>query len=492
MQLISLFSGVGGFEYAAELMGWKVVSSCEINPFGRSVLKYYWPDAFHHDNVKTIDYNIINKLLNKNEPTILVAGFPCQPFSAAGKRLGTEDDRYGWPDCLRAIREVRPEWCLFENVRGLTNWNGGLVFDQVQADLENEGYEVTPFLLPACAVNAPHRRDRIWFVAYSSIIRCRGGCNNWKERHLQGNIRFTKEDQSEWNRRQCGTGKVGSVTSDTTNTRIEGMRPERENEIHGSGIVTDTKRESSKWVRSEQCEYSEQEQRKFGRNCSEMGYTRNVADTDGIRLRGESDGIGKSGFFSQESQRNYWANFPTQSPVCQRNDGISNRLARYITKELYNEISNTSKENRIENLPEMWKHIQQEEVWQKVRRFYALESKDILFQTMQLYQTGNDPQIQLSPFSEKFSKETMRYLQKHREFRRSPQGRKLEKQRPEKLGNIVSFLPHEIALAARRFEAATSKFETWHRQESIKAYGNAVVPQLVLQIFKAIEKYNNL
>jgi DNA (cytosine-5)-methyltransferase 1 len=84
----------------------------------------------------------------------------------AGKRLGKEDDRHLWPEMLRAIREIQPTWVVGENVRGLINWNGGMVFNEVQADLEAEGYEVLPFLLPACGVNAPHRRDRIWFVAY--------------------------------------------------------------------------------------------------------------------------------------------------------------------------------------------------------------------------------------------------------------------------------------------------------------------------------------
>lgn len=97
---------------------------------------------------------------------IISGGFPCQPFSHAGKRKGTDDERHLWPEMLRIIREVQPTWVVGENVSGIVNWDGGLVFEQVQADLETEGYEVTSFILPACAVNAPHRRDRVWFVAY--------------------------------------------------------------------------------------------------------------------------------------------------------------------------------------------------------------------------------------------------------------------------------------------------------------------------------------
>lgn len=160
----SLFSGIGGFDLASEWMGWENVFHCEWNEFGQKVLKYYWPKAITYNDITKTDFTI-----HRGTIDILTGGFPCQPYSSAGKRLGKEDSRHLWPEMLRTIREIQPTWVVGENVRGLTNWNGGLVFDEVQADLENEGYEVTPFLLPACAVNAPHRRDRIWFVAYSSI-----------------------------------------------------------------------------------------------------------------------------------------------------------------------------------------------------------------------------------------------------------------------------------------------------------------------------------
>jgi DNA (cytosine-5)-methyltransferase 1 len=157
----SLFSGIGGFDLAAEWMGWTNVFHCEINEFGQKILKYYWPDAKSHNDIKTTDFSIYRGLID-----VLSGGFPCQPYSTAGKRLGKEDERHLWPEMLRAIREIQPRYVVGENVRGLTNWNGGVVFDEVQADLEAEGYEVLPFLLPACGVNAPHRRDRIWFIAY--------------------------------------------------------------------------------------------------------------------------------------------------------------------------------------------------------------------------------------------------------------------------------------------------------------------------------------
>jgi DNA (cytosine-5)-methyltransferase 1 len=165
----SLFSGIGGFDLAAEWMGWENKFHCEINPFGQRVLKYYWPNAISYYDIKQTDFTIWRGKLD-----ILTGGFPCQPYSTAGKRKGKEDDRHLWPEMLRAIREIQPRWIVGENVRGLTNWNGGLVFDEVQADLEAEGYEVLPFLLPAAGVGAPHRRDRIWFIAYRSDSGTKG------------------------------------------------------------------------------------------------------------------------------------------------------------------------------------------------------------------------------------------------------------------------------------------------------------------------------
>jgi DNA (cytosine-5)-methyltransferase 1 len=178
MKHISLFSGIGGFDLAAEWAGWTNVASCEINDFGSKVLEYYWPKAYHHRDIHTLTGQILNDEIQqrfgadwKADGTILTGGFPCQPYSTAGKRLGKEDERHLWPKMLRVIWEVQPEWIVGENVRGLVSWSGGLVFEEVWADLEAIGYEVQPFILPAASVNAPHKRERVWFVAYSNSKR---------------------------------------------------------------------------------------------------------------------------------------------------------------------------------------------------------------------------------------------------------------------------------------------------------------------------------
>lgn len=155
----SLFSGGGGFDLAAEKMGWENIFHCEKDMFCQTILQHYWPDAAAYEDIGDFDATPY-----KGRIDIITGGFPCQPFSAAGKRAGTADDRYLWPAMYRVIREVKPRWVVCENVYGLLNWNEGLVFDTVQSDLESEGYEVASYVLPASGVNAPHQRYRVWIV----------------------------------------------------------------------------------------------------------------------------------------------------------------------------------------------------------------------------------------------------------------------------------------------------------------------------------------
>jgi len=159
---IGLFEGIGGFSLAANWMGWKTVAWCEWNEFGQEILKYYFPEAEGFGDITKTDFT---KYANTID--ILTGGFPCQPYSVAGLRKGKEDIRHLWPEMLRAIREIKPRYVIGENVSGLVNWNKGMVFHEVQTDLEAEGYEVWPYILPACAVNAEHQRERVWFIAHA-------------------------------------------------------------------------------------------------------------------------------------------------------------------------------------------------------------------------------------------------------------------------------------------------------------------------------------
>lgn len=207
MTVGNLFNGIGGFALAAAWLKWENIMHCEIDPFCNRVMNYHFPNSFQHEDIRTTDFTIWRGKID-----LLTGGFPCQPYSTAGKRKGTADDRHLWPEMLRAIREIQPRWIVGENVRGLINWNKGLVFDQVQADLEAEGYEVIPFLLPAAGVGAPHRRYRIWPVAYSGNFLQPAGLDDRGHKKETGGSEDEDQQQAKWNengqrvRAEPGTG----------------------------------------------------------------------------------------------------------------------------------------------------------------------------------------------------------------------------------------------------------------------------------------------
>jgi DNA (cytosine-5)-methyltransferase 1 len=205
----SLFSGIGGFDLAAEWMGWENVFHCEWNEFGQKILKHYWPNAISYGDITKTDFSI-----HRGKIDVLTGGFPCQPYSLAGKRKGKEDERHLWPEMLRAIREISPTYIVGENVYGLVNWNVGLVFNEVQTDLEAQGYEVIPVILPACGVNAPHRRDRVWFIAYA-------GSQQFQKRTPERNIQDTAKEKTRMDNRTERPSYVGDATDTNIDIRCE-------------------------------------------------------------------------------------------------------------------------------------------------------------------------------------------------------------------------------------------------------------------------------
>ena len=165
MKVLDLFSGIGGFSLGLEWAGMSTVAMCEKDPYCRKILAKHWPDLTIHDDIRNLDGKRYAESID-----LVCGGFPCQPFSVAGKRKGTNDDRHLWPEMLRVIKESRPRWVIGENVFGFVN----MALDDVQADLEREHYEVRKFVLPAVAVDAKHRRDRIILVAYPNNTGVQG------------------------------------------------------------------------------------------------------------------------------------------------------------------------------------------------------------------------------------------------------------------------------------------------------------------------------
>lgn len=312
----SLFSGIGGFDLAAEWAGWQNAFHCEWNEFGQKILKYYWPNAESYGDITKTDFTIW-----RNRIDVLTGGFPCQPYSTAGKRLGKADERHLWPEMLRAIREIQPPWVVGENVRGLTTWNGGLVFDEVQADLEAEGYEVLPFLLPASGVNAPHERYRIWFIAYSA--------SNRRKRTGQGiEIEKGLQQRPESAGKLAGRFEGLCFQGNATNTEFKGFQKSKPGEQFEQLLDAernDTQNDTSNAfdTRLQRHELDGtfnqgKEREQTFRPVAEFFESCNVANSDAARERRNER--------KSKSEGNIWEQFPTESPICGRNDGLSARL----------------------------------------------------------------------------------------------------------------------------------------------------------------------
>lgn len=287
----SLFSGIGGFDLAAEWMGWENVFHCEWMEFPRKVLDYYWPNADSHIDICKTDFK---KYANTID--ILTGGFPCQPFSLAGKRKGTNDERYLWHEMLRAIQEIKPKFVIAENVFGITNIDGGLVFEQVCLDLEAEGYEVQPFIIPAAAKNAPHRRDRVWFVAYSNSRRLEGSTEvGWNSINAEweGEFRNATNSDSDGQQRSNSEHEINS-----SERGINALGNIEQSIVDGN--ATDT--------------------------CCiglERGIQTRINDKQGWNIQ-QGREIGK--YIFENRSRIQFQNFPTVSPICNGNDGIPDRL----------------------------------------------------------------------------------------------------------------------------------------------------------------------
>jgi len=162
LSLLDLFSGIGGFSLGMEATKRiNTVAFCEKDEYCRKVLKKHWSNTQQYIDIRDIDGTKISA-------DIISGGFPCQPFSVAGKRKGTTDDRYLWDEMLRVITEVKPKWVVGENVQGIINIDNGLVLRQVQTDLEAQGFQVQCFLIPASGIGAWHKRNRVWIIANSN------------------------------------------------------------------------------------------------------------------------------------------------------------------------------------------------------------------------------------------------------------------------------------------------------------------------------------
>lgn len=386
MNHASLFSGIGGAEVAASMMGWQNLFHCEIQEFPRKVLDYWFPNSESYEDITKTDFT---KWHGKVD--VLTGGFPCQPFSLAGRRKGADDNRYLWPQMLRAIRQIHPTWVVGENVNGIKTMvescqvtqmgrsdylfeenhlyreESRFTLDKICADLEAEGYSVQPIVIPACAIGAPHRRDRVWIIAHRSDPRAEtvqqegqdGICSARPSTHTQcdghspqghGNQRArAKKSKKRKNRpqsrsRRHGSGKTSTYTLQHRRHEVhqdhQSQFPDgaRSNSLSGQWSSSHSYGNGSKTLQPSEgtertgCKRDVQpKERSTSPEWTDRlsRLQRHDAHAISERLEGMYQSWGEESErkcvwrdFARHCEEGHWKHFPTQSPVCRGNDGI--------------------------------------------------------------------------------------------------------------------------------------------------------------------------
>lgn len=365
MNHASLFSGIGGAEVAASMMGWQNLFHCEIQEFPRKVLQYWFPNSESYEDITKTDFT---KWHGKVD--VLTGGFPCQPFSLAGRRKGADDNRYLWPQMLRAIRQIHPTWVVGENVNGIKTMvescqvtqmgrtdylfeenylyreESRFTLDKICADLEAEGYSVQPIVIPACAIGAPHRRDRVWIVARkipTTPSHPNSSNDSRRPEEIQG--KSQKERLSERNDIRK-PGFTSDVLGHVVHTQCDGYssqghgnqrarakkskkwknRPQSRPRRHGSGKTLAYALQH----RSHEVHQDHQSQFPDGARTNSLGGQRSSPHSYGFGwdkgeheyARSQKTQQGQFQPGGADSPQSRWRNFPTQSPVCRGNDGI--------------------------------------------------------------------------------------------------------------------------------------------------------------------------
>lgn len=358
MKHASLFSGIGGFDLAAEWAGFTNVFHCEIDPFCQKVLNHHFPNSISYENVKTTDFT-----RHRGEITVLSGGFPCQPFSVSGKRKGANDDRYLWPEMLRVIREIRPAWIIGENVNGITSMvlppqevgvesetadgDAGcvseFVVERICKELEEEGYAVQPLVIPACGVGAPHKRDRVWFLAHRTDSRSeavqQAGTNRVLsagsaahpdcDRRKEGRTNSGEQEENP----QIGAGIFGQferLIQECTASYSIGDRCDLGGDHLQGGQVSDdgvgiAPQDKPQWRGGERraCEVGTDDRNASYSDC--LGRNE-VEFHNGEFEESQQAECRQVKFSGADSSQNWWREFPTQSPVCSGDDGLSSGL----------------------------------------------------------------------------------------------------------------------------------------------------------------------
>ena len=559
MKHIDLFSGIGGFALAIDNIFYEEKNEhifCDNDKFCQAVLKKHWPEAQIIGDIRTFTNaeseqthapeqrglhtkpgiqdsgsGIIANTRSeesgrlssserealaearKSGVFILTGGFPCQPFSQAGRRKGTADDRYLWPEMFRVIRDFKPTWVIGENVRGLVTWNEGMVLEQVCADLESIGYEVQPIIIPAVAVNAPHRRDRVWIVANTTD----GG---------RGDGKTTKNEKGHATQPEHAGKLEGGFErphSNAPNSRLQYGSERRDERMETdkakrTTCPTDSERQSENGGDVADSSSKGGERRKPRKprkpTQSEEGLFRrddsgDDSDTINERLQGSKHegGSGHSGQpdRNRSNQRPDWNEnwLEVATRLCGVHDGFSGWMDRFMNDVIcLKDYENTQKDGG-EALRILREAFQSEAFRQKIGGFYSLDGKDILLEVVCQLERRVLQQKRIYDSGAETSQDKVWSMWEWTRSRCASQGRQYNEQYARKLSDALPQLPYEIALEITQVgDYLRSAYKAIYRQEAVvgdkkikntrnaalKAAGNAIVPAVAEQILKAIKQ----
>jgi DNA-cytosine methyltransferase len=336
LKVLDLFSGIGGFSLGLESTGhFETIAFCEKDEFCQKVLQKNFKNI-------PIEGDVRNVKGDKYKADVVTGGFPCQPFSVAGKRKGTDDDRYLWDETIRVVRECKPKWFIGENVEGLINIQEGMVLRQVQTDLEKEGFEVQCLIIPASGIGAWHQRKRVWIIGCNvSNSNTRFGIGENQEVQTRwntinnGSSSNVSNTQSKWSRecRELDKKKRLEESKSTQSDCICSDVPNSDSRMRRRGRTIGESGTNQVWgFHTEKEKQSEQNFRSKTIGCDDIPREEDAANSDKqrtqVQTKRKQSSIKMSG---SSSQKNWWQ---TQSELC----GVPNGVSYELDKDRANRV----------------------------------------------------------------------------------------------------------------------------------------------------------
>jgi DNA (cytosine-5)-methyltransferase 1 len=525
MNHVDICAEIGGFSLASRRMGWDTIAFCEIDKFCQQILRKNFGDyAPIFSNLFQLNYASIKSFYRnrRNRPApridIVTAGLPCQPFSVAGSRKGQNDARFVFPAFFDFIQSATPRIVVVENVRGLLSIGNGDVFETVAASLENIGYEVVTFCLPASSVGAPHRRDRIFIIANALRARPSSERNQKPDKTPTANsisapdrrVKFitNPDDERRDGRHESGKNAERQISTGRGNGGTYREPAIRDSRI--AGIATDTAHSKPETLEQSAGIKNRDGVGRISRNSSNADRQRQLQPKRGKRTfrrrigDGDKSTSADSDFSGREKQHQpieseqefagvgngYWRENWREVAIATCVRGMDAKFPDWMD-EFGGRINYGDKTISRQDLSKLRQVFQQEAFWQEIRGCFKVYEQENLFAVLR--QLEKQPDGQRISFSGKeVAEECLRKMQYDKESPRAPQGWQHYEQFAGKHSDSLRELSFEIALATESLVWVWQKENARdNRTNRLKALGNSVVPQLVYEIFKAIEAAEN-